>query len=111
MPLPNGLYKLAFETPTGTDYGVAYLSGGRLRGGDSGMAYVGKYRTEGPLFFAEMSITQHRHVPGAVSALGLNDVLVELYGVLDDSPVLTVRGSSPETSLVRFTARLSQIAD
>jgi len=111
MPLPNGLYKFAFETPTGTDYGVAYLADGRLRGGDSGMAYVGTYKTEGQLFSAEMSVTQHRHVPGAVSALGLNDVLVQLHGVLDDNSVMSVRGSSPETSAVRFTARLSQIAD
>ena len=110
MPLPNGLYKLAFETPAGTDYGVAHLQG-RLRGGDGGMAYVSSYRLEGPLFSAEMSVTQHRHVPLAVSALGLNDVLVQLHGVLDDSSMLTVRGSSPETSMVRFTARLSQIAD
>ena len=111
MLLPKGLYKLAFETPAGTDYGVAHLQGRRLRGGDSGMAYVGSYRVEGPLFSAKMSVTQHRHVPGAVSALGLNDVLVQLHGVLDDSSMLTVRGSSPETSMVRFTARLSQIAD
>lgn len=109
--LPNGLYKLTFETRAGTEYGVAYLCDGRLRGGDSGMAYVGQYKTEGPLFSASMSVTQHRHVPGAVSALGLNDVLVELHGVIDQSSVLTVRGSSPETSAVRFTARLSQIAD
>ncbi len=111
MPLPNGLYKLAFETPAGTDYGVAYLSDGRLRGGDGGMAYVGRYKLDGPLFSAEMSVTRHRHVPGAVSALGLHDVLVQLHGVLDDSGVLAVQGSSPETAMVRFTARLSQIAD
>lgn len=110
-PLPNGLYKLAFETPAGADYGVAYLADGKLRGGDSGMAYVGTYRQEGQLFSAEMSVTQHRHVPGVVSALGLHDVLVQMYGVLDNSNMLRVQGSSPETSLVRFTARLSMIAD
>ena len=111
MSLPNGLYKLAFETPAGTEYGVAYLSDGRLRGGDSGMAYVGTYSTDGQLFFAEMSITQHRHIPGAVSALGLHNVLVQLHGVFDDTAIIAVRGSSPETSKVQFTARLSQIAD
>jgi hypothetical protein len=110
--LPNGLYKLAFESRTGTDYGVAYLSDGKLRGGDSGMAYVGTYTQEGQLFSAEMSVTQHRRVPGAVSALGLNDVLVELHGLVDDSSnVVRVQGSSPETSAVRFAARLSLIAD
>ena len=110
--LPNGLYKLAFETRSGAEYGVAYLQDGRLRGGDSGMAYVGTYNQEGQLFSAEMSVTQHRHVPGAVSALGLNDVLVELHGLVDDaSNVVRVQGSSPETGMVRFAARLSLIAD
>jgi hypothetical protein len=109
--MPNGLYKMAFETPTGMDYGVAYLHDGKLRGGDSGMAYLGTYKQEGPLFSAEMSVTQHRHVPGAVSALGFNDMVVELHGLVDNSSVVTVRGASPETSLVRFTARLSLIAD
>jgi hypothetical protein len=45
--LPNGLYKLSFETRSGTEYGVAYLQDGRLRGGDSGMAYLGTYRQGG----------------------------------------------------------------
>jgi hypothetical protein len=110
--LPDGLYKLAFETRAGTDYGVAHLRDGRLRGGDSSCAYVGSYRAEGQLFSAEMTVTQHRHVPGAVSALGLHDVLVELYGTLDgDGGVVRVQGSSPESSAVRFAARLSLIAD
>ena len=111
MALPNGLFKVAFETPTGADYGVAYLHDGKLRGGDSGMAYLGTYKQEGKLFSAEMSVTQHRHVPGAVSALGFNDMVVELHGMVDDRSVVTVCGTSPETSLVRFTARLSLIAD
>lgn len=110
--LHNGLYKLAFETRSGAEYGVAYLRDGRLRGGDSSCAYVGTYKAEGPAFSAELTVTQHRHVPGAVSALGLNDVLVQLHGLLDaDSGVVRVQGSSPESSAVRFAARLSLIAD
>lgn len=109
--IPNGLYKIAFETRTGAEYGVAYLHNGKLRGGDSGMAYLGTYKQDGQLFSAEMSVTQHRHVPGAVSALGFNDMVVELRGLVDNSSMMTVRGTSPETSLVRFTARLSLIAD
>ena len=111
MPLPNGLYKIAFETRGGAEFGVAYLCDGRLRGGDSGMAYLGTYRQEGGLFSAQMSVTQHRYVPGAVHALGLSDVLVELVGVAEDDSLVRVQGSSPESSQVRFTARLSLIAD
>lgn len=110
--LPNGLYKLAFESRTGTDYGVAYLHEGKLRGGDSGMAYLGTYTQDGQLFSADVFVTQHRHVPGAVSVLGLNDLRVELHGLVDsESFMVRVRGSSPELSSVRFAARLSLIAD
>lgn len=110
--LPNGLYKLAFETRSGTDYGVAYLQDGKLRGGDSGMCYIGKYEQDGPLFSADISVTQHRHVPGAVSALGLSNVFVQLHGLVDsDSCVVRVQGTSPESGAVRFGARLSLIAD
>jgi hypothetical protein len=109
--LPNGLYKIAFETRSGAEYGVAYLQDGRLRGGDSGMAYLGTYRQEGQMFSAELSITQHRHVPGALPALGLHNVLVEMHGLVDNGSVVRVQGSSPESTMVRFTARLSQIAD
>jgi hypothetical protein len=111
MPLPNGLYKLTWDTRSGTEYGVAVLHDGKLRGGDSGMAYVGTYQEHGQLFTAEMSVTQHRHVPGAVSALGLHDVLVELTGLSEGGSVVHVRGSSPESSAVRFSARLAMIAD
>lgn len=33
--LPNGSYKIAFETPSGAEYGVECLRDGKLRGGDS----------------------------------------------------------------------------
>ena len=90
---------------------VCVSADGRLRGGDSGMAYLGSYMQEGQLFSAQMTVTQHRHVPGAVSALGLHDMLVELHGVVEGDSVLHVRGSPPETAMVRFTARLSLIGD
>jgi hypothetical protein len=74
--ISSGLYKMAFETPTGMGYGVAYLHNGKLRGGDRGMAYLGTYKQEGKLFSAKMSVTQRRHVPGAASALGVNYMVV-----------------------------------
>jgi len=111
VPLPNGLYKIAFETRAGTEYGVVFLQDGRCRGGDSGYVFLGAYRQDGPLFSASISITQHRHVPGAVNALGLHDVHVELHGTVDGTNVVQVQGTSPESNNVRFTARLSLIAD
>jgi hypothetical protein len=110
MPLPNGLYKIAFETPHGTDYGVLDLREGRLRGGDSGMAYVGSYRQQGDTFVADLLTTQHRHVPGVVTALGYNDLRVQLEGVVKDG-VCLAHGSSRDAKGVRFMARLTMIAD
>lgn len=109
--LPNGLYKIAFETASGAEYGVAYLQDGKLRGGDSGMAYVGSYQMDGDLLTADLSVTQHRHVPGAVSALGFNNVQVQLTGLVDDSNVVRLTGTSPVSKSIRFGARLSLLAD
>lgn len=110
--LPNGLYKIAFETASGAEYGVAYLQDGKLRGGDSGMAYVGSYQMDGDLLTADLSVTQHRHVPGAVSALGFNNVQVQLAGLVDESNnVVRLTGTSPVSKSIRFGARLSLLAD
>ena len=111
MSLPNGLYKLAFRSNSGQeDYGVVYLHDGKWRGGDSGMAYTGTYRVTGGWLSAEVTVTQHRHVPGVVSALGYNDLTVQLEGEAKDFSA-DVRGSSRDMPSVRFTARLSHIAD
>lgn len=110
MPLPTGLYKLAFDTP-GNEHGVAYLlPDGRIRGGDSGMAYVGTYSQAGERFTAELTITQHRHVPGVVSALGYNDVAVQLEGWAEECSA-EVTGTSRDNLGIRFRARLTMIAD
>lgn len=109
--LPNGLYKIAFETPTGAEYGVAYLQDGKLRGGDSGMAYVGSYELDAELLSAEISVSQHRHVPGAVSALGFNNLQVHLSGLVDESGVTRLTGISPVSTSIKFKARLSLLAD
>ncbi|WP_052075684.1 GrlR family regulatory protein [Sphingomonas taxi] len=108
--LLNGLYKLGLETRSGAEHGVAYLHDGRLRGGDSGIAYLGIYRQDEQEFSADLSLIQHRHVPGAVHAFRLNDVRVELNGVVDDANMVKVQGAILK-QLVLFTIRLSQMAD
>ena len=75
------------------------------------MAYVGGYSLDGSLLSAELSVSQHRHVPGAVSALGFNNVQLELNGVVDDAKVVRLTGTSPISSIIRFKARLSLLAD
>lgn len=110
MSLPNGLYKIAFTSSYGVDYGVAHMQDGHLRGGDSSMAYVGTYEQEGYVLTVQVSVTQHRHMPGVVSVLGYNNVVVEMTGLTDDG-ALRLRGTSKQVPGVRFEARLSHLAD
>lgn len=111
MSLPTGLYKIAFTSNYGADYGVIALQeGGKLHGGDSGMAYAGTYQQEGEVLTAQVSITQHRHMPGVVSVLDFNDIVVEMSGLTEDGAA-RLRGTSSQVPWVRFEARPSLIAD
>lgn len=111
MPLPTGLYKIAFASAYKEDYGVLVLQpGGKLRGGDSGNAYVGSYEEDGDLLTMQVSVTQHRPAPGVVSVIGFNNVVVEMAGVVSDG-MLRLRGTSSQVPGVRFEARLTHIAD
>lgn len=111
MSLPTGLYKIAFTSAYGADYGVLVLQpNGKLRGGDSGNAYVGSYEEDGDLLTMQVSVTQHRPAPGVVSVLGFNDIVVEMSGLTDDGAA-RLRGTSSQVPGVRFEARLSLIAD
>jgi len=110
MPLYNGLYKVTLQTAAGIEYGVAYLLDGRLRGGDSGMAYVGNYAQEGDVFSAEVSVAPHRALPGAASLLGYAEVVVLLEGLSADG-CAKLRGSARDVPGVRLTATLSLLAD
>ena len=112
MPLSDGLYKVTFSHPSSKsdDYGVLDLRGGRARGGDGGRAYVGTYSQLGSRFTAELSVSQHRHMPGVDTALGLTDVQVQLEGTCDAASA-EVRGTSRDAPRVMFNARLALIAD
>jgi hypothetical protein len=39
----NGLYAVAFYTAHGTGNGIVYAIGGKIRGGNSGFAFIGNY--------------------------------------------------------------------
>ncbi|WP_375178235.1 hypothetical protein [Sphingobium yanoikuyae] len=111
MSLPIGLYKIAFSSSYGTDFGVLVLQeGGKLRGGDSRNAYVGTYDEDGEQLTMQVSITQHRPILGVVSVIGFNNVVVEMAGRADEGTLL-MKGTSKQVPGVRFEARLTHIAD
>lgn len=110
MSLQNGLYRVTFGTPLGAGYGVAYLADGRLHGGDSMMAYVGKYEISGGNFTAEVHAFQHSNVPGMASTLGTSDAQLKIAGAVSDSGV-TAQGTSPQAPGITLQVKLERLHD
>jgi hypothetical protein len=80
MALQDGIYLVRFNTPRGEGSGVAYLTDGKLYGGDSMMAYVGKFSEDGSSANAEVRVFQHSNTPGMESVLGTNSATLKLSG-------------------------------
>ena len=45
--MQDGLYKVEFHTVLGTGSGVIYATAGKLRGGNTGFAFIGNYTGKG----------------------------------------------------------------
>ena len=110
MALRPGLYKVEFTTQIGAGMGVVVLDGGRLRGGDIAIAYLGTYTAEGDDFSADLRTLRHSTPPGVVSVFGEDDLDVHLAGTIDGSTI-TIEGSSAATPDVTFKAVLTHIGD
>lgn len=67
-PSIEGLWTVEFQTKGGENGGVAVLEGGRIRGGDSGYYYVGRYTLSGETVSGDVQ-AEHYHGP-SVTAFG-----------------------------------------
>jgi hypothetical protein len=76
--LPDGFYRVRFETPRGEGAGVVMLTNGQLRGGDSAIAYSGTFSQNGDAFTA--AVATSRHAPGMPSIFGIDAVNINLTG-------------------------------
>jgi hypothetical protein len=108
MAFHDGFYKVNFGTPLGQGAGVAYLADGKLHGGDSMMAYVGKYNVSGDDVTAEVRVFIHTNQPGMQSTLGVNAATLQLTGKADGNGA-NLSGSAPQAPQARITLRLSSI--
>lgn len=106
----TGLYKVTFGTPLGSGYGVAYLSDGKLHGGDSMMAYAGTYSIDGGNFTANVHAFQHSQVPGMTSTLGTNNAQLSIQGTVQGT-TMTGQGQSPQAPGVNLQVRLERLQD
>ncbi|MBX5020446.1 hypothetical protein [Rhizobium lentis] len=110
MNMRNGLYKVTFGTPLGSGTGVVYALDGKIRGGDSMIAYVGEYATDGDQMSAVVITDAHSNVPGMISVLGPSKAQINLVGKTSGDTV-TCQGASPQAPGVTFKATLQRIAD
>lgn len=100
--LTDGFYIAKFQTPRGAGSGVVILSGDKLRGGDSAIAYSGTVSQNGDEVTA--TIKTFRHSNGMPSVFGTDRVTIALKGKsLSDTARLTgsAAGVSFEVELHR----------
>jgi hypothetical protein len=108
--MDDGLYKVEFQTPMGFGAGVVFLQSGKLRGGDAALFYVGTFVQNGNEFLAEVVTDRHTQYPGLVSVFGKDRVHITLKGQSSGNTGM-MQGTAVEAPGVRFTAKLSRIAD
>lgn len=83
MTAIDGFYQVVFNTPNAGGAGVAVLSGGQLRGGDSMVAYVGTYESDGHNLTAEVTVFTHMRTPGMENILGVENATISFSGAKD----------------------------
>jgi hypothetical protein len=104
----DGLYKVEFNTPMGAGIGIVCLDGGKLRGGDSGLFYVGSYGSDGDRFIANVTTGRHTAIPGTISVFGVDRVHITLKGT-HTGDIIDASGTAAEAPNIPFKARLQKI--
>jgi hypothetical protein len=108
MALKDGLYSVKFGTPLGEGAGVAYLADGKLYGGDSMMAYVGKFEQDGDKANAEVRVFKHTDIPQMQPVLGTTSATLKISGTVSGETA-KLSGSAPQAPGVQLSVTLSPI--
>jgi hypothetical protein len=108
--IENGLYVVRFNTPMGAGAGVANLHDGKLRGGDSMMAYVGSYSVKDGKLTADVLAYTHTRVPGMESVFGAERVEIHLTGAATQGTA-QLTGTSPQAPGVTLRADMERLHD
>lgn len=110
MPFEAGLYAIRFQTPGGAGAGVAYLENGKLRGGDSMMAYVGSYNETSGTLTADVLAYKHTNVSGMVSVFGVDKVDIHLQGTVSGGNA-NLTGTAPQAQGVVLQVSMERLHD
>jgi len=110
MAFESGLYVIRFETPAGAGAGVAYLENGKLRGGDSMMAYVGSFNEAQGGLTADVLAYKHTDVPGMQSVFGVDKVEIHLKGTVSGGSAALI-GEAPQAPGVKLKVLMDRLHD
>ena len=110
MSFEPGLYLIHFRTPFGEGAGVAYLQNGKLRGGDSMMAYVGSYDEGSGKLSADVHVYKHTSTPGMTSAFGVDEVDIHLEGTASGGNA-NLTGTAPQAPGVKLQVAMERLHD
>ena len=110
LSLREGLYKVEFHTVHGTGNGVLYVTGGKLRGGNSGFAFIGNYIRKGDEIHVKISTQRHNPDPGFPPLFGIDMITLTLKGTANGDMV-DFEGTALQVPGVAFKAVLTRIGD
>jgi len=108
--LQEGLYKVEFHTVHGTGNGVLYAVSGKLRGGNSGFAFIGNYTRKGDEIHVKISTLRHNLDPGFKPLFGTDMITLTLKGS-ENGDMVDFEGEALQLPGVAFKAVLTRIGD
>ena len=108
--LREGLYKVEFHTVHGTGSGVIYATSGKLRGGNSGFAFIGTYSGNDDGISVKVSTERHNADPTFKPLFGTDMITLTLRGK-DSGSMLDFEGSALQLPGIAFKATLTRICD
>jgi hypothetical protein len=108
--LQEGLYKVEFYTVHGTGTGVIYATSGKLRGGNSGFAFIGNYTGKGDDIHVKISTLRHNEDPALRPLFGTDMITLTLKGS-ENGDMVDFEGTALQLPGVAFKAVLTRIGD
>ncbi len=106
----NGLYSVEFHTIHGTGCGVVYAVDGKIRGGNSGFAFIGSYSGVDNDIVVKVSTQRHNQDPNFKPLFGIDQVTLTLKGAMI-SDIIELEGNAMQLPGVNFRAMLTRLCD
>ncbi len=106
----EGFYKVEFHTAHGTGNGVIHAISGKLRGGNSGFAFIGNYADGVDGIHVKMSTQRHNDDPAIRCLLGPDMITLTLKGT-EDGDMVDFEGTALQLPGVLLKAVLTRICD